>query len=73
MSAVQGLGEWGVTALKGGGLPWGPVGKTLHFHCRGRGSIPGQGTGFHVPKVRVFMQLKIQRAVMKIRDPAYCT
>ena len=25
-------------------FPGGPVGKTPHFHCRGTGSIPGQGT-----------------------------
>ena len=25
-------------------LPGGPVLKTRHFHCRGQGSIPGQGT-----------------------------
>ena len=25
-------------------FPRGPVVKTLHFHCRGTGSIPGQGT-----------------------------
>ena len=36
------------TLLKGaerpGGFPGGPVVKTLHFHCRGLGSIPGLGT-----------------------------
>ena len=26
------------------GLPCGPVVKHLHFHCRGVGSIPAQGT-----------------------------
>ena len=26
------------------GLPWGPVVKILHSHCRGLGLIPGQGT-----------------------------
>ena len=25
-------------------FPGGPVVKTLHFHCRGKGSIPGWGT-----------------------------
>ena len=25
-------------------FPGGPVVKTLHFHCRGQGSIPGWGT-----------------------------
>ena len=25
-------------------FPGSPVVKTLYFHCRGRGSIPGQGT-----------------------------
>ena len=27
-----------------GGFPGGPVVRTPHFHCRGPGSIPGQGT-----------------------------
>ena len=25
-------------------FPGGPVIRTLHFHCRGHGSIPGPGT-----------------------------
>ena len=33
-----------------GGLPGGPVVKTLHFHFRGTGSIPGWGTKIlHAP------------------------
>ena len=33
-----------------GTSPSGPVVKTLHFHCRGTGSIPGQGTKIpHIP------------------------
>ena len=38
------------------GLPGGPVTKTLHSQCRGcQGSIPGQGTGSHMPKLRSLM------------------
>ena len=32
-------------------FPRGPVAKTLHFQCRGRGSIPGKGTRFHIPQL----------------------
>ena len=28
------------------------MGKTLYFHCRGRGSIPGQGTRSHMCMVQ---------------------
>ena len=28
----------------GSNLPGSPMIKTLHFHCRGMGSIPGKGT-----------------------------
>ena len=30
-------------------LPGGPVARTWHFHCRGLGSIPGQGTKTLLP------------------------
>ena len=33
-------------------FPGSPVGKTLYFHCRGRGSIPGQGTRSHMCMVQ---------------------
>ena len=41
----------------------GPVAKTLCSQCRGLGSIPGQGTGFHM------LQLKIPSATAK----TYCS
>ena len=36
--------EWGIKAHKLGEFPGGLVIRTLGFHCRGRGSIPGLGT-----------------------------
>ncbi|XP_024617327.1 uncharacterized protein LOC112410801 isoform X1 [Neophocaena asiaeorientalis asiaeorientalis] len=48
-------------------FPGGPVAKTSCTQCRGPGSNPGQGTGSHMPQLRVRMpQLKIPRATMKI-------
>ena len=34
------------------GLPQCPVAKTHVPHAGGPGSIPGQGTGFHMPRLR---------------------
>ena len=31
------------------------VAKTLHSQCRSPGLIPGQGTRFHMPQLRVHM------------------
>ena len=35
-----------------GDFPGGPVAKTLSSHCRGPGSIPGQGTRSHMLQLR---------------------
>ena len=45
-------------------FPGGPVAKTPHSQCRGPGFIPGQGTGSHMP------QLKIPCATMKTQCSA---
>ena len=53
-------------------FPGGPVTKTrLHTsNAGGLGLILGQGTRFHVPKLRVHMlQLKILDVTTKIKDP----
>ena len=36
-----------------GDFPAGPVAKTLSFHCRGPGSIPGQGTRSHMLQLKI--------------------
>ena len=33
-------------------FPGGPVAKTLHSQYRGLGSIPGQGTRSHMPRLK---------------------
>lgn len=40
----SGLGKFAVVEGLKRVFPGGPVVKTLCFHCRGTGSIPGQGT-----------------------------
>lgn len=49
--------------------------QRLGLGSQGRdpGLVPGQGTGSHVPQLRVCMQqLKIPRATAKMEDPAWC-
>ena len=41
---------------KGRDFSGGPVVKTLHFQCRGPGSIPGQGTRSCMLQLRSCMQ-----------------
>ena len=49
-------------------FPGGLVAETPHSQCRGPGSIPGQGTRPHMPKLRVCMlQLKISHAAIETR------
>ena len=40
-------------------FPGGPVIKTLFFHCRGKGSIPGLGT--KIPPVKWRSQIERER------------
>ena len=47
-------------------FPSGPMAKTLHWECRGQGSVPGPGARSHMPPLTVLMlQLQISRAETK--------
>ena len=48
-------------------LPWWSCGLTLHFHCRGTGSVPGRGTKIPHAKVQPTKEKRIQFAWF--RDP----
>ena len=54
-----------------GDFPGGPVAKTYAPNTGGPGSIPGQGTRFHMAQLRVHMlHLKILHAAIKILHAA---
>ena len=45
--------ETGISEMKPGDCPAGPVVKTSRSHSRGPGSVPGQGTSAHVPHLKI--------------------
>ena len=45
----------GVISFTSGDFPGGPVAKPQAPNAGGLGSIPGQGTRFHIPQLRVRM------------------
>ena len=59
--------------IKAWDLPGSPTAETLCSQCRGLALIPGPGTGFHRPQLRVHMLLlKIPQAAMKTEDLECC-
>lgn len=45
--------ETGISEMKPGDCPAGPVVKTSRSHSRGPGSVPGQGTRSHILQLGV--------------------